>query len=203
MRRTVLAAGAAALAMGWPAAWADAQFTVPVSGTVQVQSGSGCGVNGDDPCNDTTSFTGSLLFVLPSAADGDYFSAGIAVSLLGADQPVSLVSDTDHASEVVIRDGRVIGFSVNGGLPGCWVLSAAYGDGVNRLYYDNLEPQSDYTIQATAGLVPEPSEAGLWAVALLAVALRGRRWLGRRRWPGRRPDRAQLDCPNRSVALGR
>jgi hypothetical protein len=180
MRRTVLAAGAAALAIGLsPAARADAVFNVPIAGTVRVQSGFGCGVNGDDPCDSTTSFTGTLAITLPSSADGDYFAAGLTFLLDGVGHPVTFTSPTDHAGEAVIRGGYLTSYFANGGDSSGAVFCVMYGDGANTIYYDEPDPHSDFTVNAVR-VVPEPPVA--WMMALgAAFLLRGRRWPGRQR----------------------
>lgn len=180
MRRTVLAAGAAALAFGCSAAWADAEVNIPIAGSYRTQSDYGCGPVQLDPCDKTTQFAGWLSIDLPSTADGDYFGAGITFLVGGLDRAVSFTSPMDHAAEVVMRNGSVVSYFANGGDMGQRVFSAWYGGGVNSIQYDEVEPQSEFSVSA-ARVIPEPAPALMLALALGVGWIRGRQSLPWRR----------------------
>lgn len=159
---------------------ADAVVNLPIAGSYRIQTGYGCGVNQDDPCDTTTQFTGLLSIDLPSLADGDYYAAGIGFAVTGVGRELAFTSDMDHAAEVSIRNGYVVGYSLNAGVDGCCVFGAHYGGGMNAISYDEQESHSDFTLEAVRQ-VPEPVSAMMLVLAVGVGTVTGRRSQVRRR----------------------
>jgi hypothetical protein len=181
MKRTILAASAAALALASVGAQA-ADYMVPVSGVIWTSAGF-CQPDPVDPrtaCLESSPFSGFVDLVVPTAYDGFHYQAGIGVNLLNLDgspvsfyAPVSAVSDHDYGVNFHVAGGRAYDINFQFGPDVTLTLEMEGGS----FFASSGNQHGYYEIDASITPVPELPTSGAMiagALLLLGMGLRSR-----------------------------
>lgn len=191
MRPLLGAAAAAACALMANGVSARAAYDIPAFGGITQTVGNACGSGYDPSCTFSYNFTGTLELVLPSAADGDYSSAGLSMTLLGVEGiegmphgPIGFTSLSDGQIDVLVTGGRIVSFTgwgmVDTGPSGN--LGASASPAFDSLLYGTQTAQGPFTLSGGVDLssargpfslpVPEPAGAALALAGLALLAIR-------------------------------